>query len=53
MFIPKGTMVIGNIWAIHMDPRNYPNPMAFDPERYLEEDGNIPWDSGRENRERS
>jgi cytochrome P450 len=23
-FIPKGSTVIGNVWAIHMDPRHYP-----------------------------
>jgi cytochrome P450 len=32
-------MVIGNIWAIHMDPLRFPNPMAFDPERYLGKNG--------------
>ncbi len=23
-FIPKGATVIGNVWAIHMDPARYP-----------------------------
>ncbi|KAF8067838.1 cytochrome P450 [Lyophyllum atratum] len=36
-FIPKGSSIIGNIWAIHMDPVRFPNPTAFQPERFLEE----------------
>ena len=32
--IPKGAAVIGNIWAIHMDPEHYPNPTKFDPNRF-------------------
>ncbi|KAF7791364.1 hypothetical protein EIP86_002378 [Pleurotus ostreatoroseus] len=35
-FIPKGSTVIGNIWAIHMDPSRYTNPEAFDPQRFYE-----------------
>ncbi|PCH35538.1 cytochrome P450 [Wolfiporia cocos MD-104 SS10] len=34
-FIPKGSTVWGNVWAIHMDPERFPNPMAFEPEHYL------------------
>ncbi|EMD31066.1 hypothetical protein CERSUDRAFT_120119 [Gelatoporia subvermispora B] len=33
--IPKGATVIGNAWAIHMDPVRYPDPTAFKPERHL------------------
>ncbi|OCH92572.1 cytochrome P450 [Obba rivulosa] len=33
--IPKGATVIGNLWAIHMDPTKYPNPTEYDPERFL------------------
>ncbi|KAK3707460.1 hypothetical protein LTR37_012102 [Vermiconidia calcicola] len=33
--IPKGTVVLGNTWAIHYDPSRYPNPTAFNPEHYL------------------
>lgn len=34
-FIPKGTMIIANVWAIMHDPEKFDNPMQFDPERYL------------------
>lgn len=34
-FIPKGSTVVGNIWAIHMDPVRYPNPTLFNPDRFL------------------
>ncbi|OCH92574.1 cytochrome P450 [Obba rivulosa] len=33
--IPKGATVIGNLWAIHMDPVRYPDPTKFMPERHL------------------
>lgn len=33
--IAAGTTVIPNIWAIHHDPDLYPEPHAFNPERYL------------------
>ncbi|PCH35530.1 cytochrome P450 [Wolfiporia cocos MD-104 SS10] len=35
--IPKGSTIIGNVWAIHMDPRTFPNPTAFDPDHYYTE----------------
>ncbi|EPQ51619.1 cytochrome P450 [Gloeophyllum trabeum ATCC 11539] len=38
-FIPAGTAVFGNTWAILHDPEVYPEPMKFKPERYLTEDG--------------
>jgi len=44
--IPKGSTVIGNIWAIHMDPNRYPNPQAFDPERFYNKDTPTRWGSG-------
>ncbi|KII85530.1 hypothetical protein PLICRDRAFT_178586 [Plicaturopsis crispa FD-325 SS-3] len=39
-FIPKGSIVIGNTWAILHDPSVYPDPEAFKPERFLK-DGKI------------
>ncbi|KAF7314914.1 Cytochrome P450 [Mycena indigotica] len=36
-FIPKGAMILSNIWAITHDPEMYPNPSDFDPTRFLGE----------------
>ncbi|EJD39100.1 cytochrome P450 [Auricularia subglabra TFB-10046 SS5] len=33
--IPAGSIVIANIWHLLHDPEKYPDPMKFDPERYL------------------
>ena len=33
-FIPKGSLVIGNIWTMHLDPKRYPDPLSFNPDRY-------------------
>ncbi|KAI0002537.1 cytochrome P450 [Russula compacta] len=35
-FIPKGSLVFANIWAMLRDPDIFPEPERFDPERYLE-----------------
>jgi cytochrome P450 len=34
-FIPKGTWVQGNVWAIHHNEREFPDPDRFNPSRYL------------------
>ncbi|KAK0200161.1 cytochrome P450 [Desarmillaria ectypa] len=34
-FIPKGSIVIANIWQMSRDPEFYPNPDVFDPTRFL------------------
>ena len=34
--IPKGATVIGTHWSIHLDPDVFPDPMAFKPERWVE-----------------
>ncbi|KAI0056348.1 cytochrome P450 [Artomyces pyxidatus] len=34
-FIPKGSLVFANIWAMLRDPAVYPDPERFDPERFL------------------
>ncbi|EKM56472.1 uncharacterized protein PHACADRAFT_207702 [Phanerochaete carnosa HHB-10118-sp] len=40
--IPKGSIVIANIWKILHDPKLYANPFVFDPTRFLPEDGHTP-----------
>ncbi|THH21540.1 hypothetical protein EW146_g50 [Bondarzewia mesenterica] len=40
-FIPKGTMVLPNAWAMLHDPAVYPDPEAFEPERFLTEAGTV------------
>lgn len=35
--IPKGTTVVIPIYAMHHDPRNFPDPYKFDPERFSDE----------------
>ncbi|XP_077998175.1 cytochrome P450 2U1-like [Glandiceps talaboti] len=39
--IPKNTMIFANLWAVHMDKMEWENPEIFDPERFLDESGNI------------
>lgn len=34
--IPKGTPIVGNMWAIHRNPRDFVEPDRFKPERYLD-----------------
>ncbi|KAJ5658212.1 Cytochrome P450 [Penicillium longicatenatum] len=34
-FIPKGTTILSNSWAINLNPRYYPNPHHFNPLRFL------------------
>ncbi|KAM7514173.1 hypothetical protein LguiA_003756 [Lonicera macranthoides] len=33
--IPKGTRLIVNLWKLHRDPRIWPDPLEFKPERFL------------------
>ncbi|KAF8509027.1 cytochrome P450 [Hysterangium stoloniferum] len=35
-FIPKGTVMLPNQWALLHDPEVYPDPLSFKPERFLE-----------------
>ncbi|XP_075554544.1 cytochrome P450 2C20-like [Dermacentor variabilis] len=41
IFIPKGTVIIFNIWAAHNDPTYWNEPRRFDPGRFLKEEGSI------------
>ncbi|TFK28470.1 cytochrome P450 [Coprinopsis marcescibilis] len=36
-FIPKGTIVVANAWAMLRNEEDYPNPDVFSPERYLKD----------------
>ena len=36
-FIPAGATVIQNIWAVFRDPNIYPEPEAFNPDRFLKD----------------
>ncbi|XP_077536686.1 cytochrome P450 2U1-like isoform X3 [Haemaphysalis longicornis] len=40
-FIPRGTVVLPNIWAVHNDPVLWKEPQKFNPGRFLNEDGSI------------
>ncbi|RDX86084.1 Flavonoid 3'-monooxygenase, partial [Mucuna pruriens] len=33
--IPKGATLLVNVWAIARDPKKWPNPLEFKPERFL------------------
>lgn len=35
-YIPAGTTVLGNSWAINLNEEYYPNPHHFDPTRFLD-----------------
>ncbi|THU90784.1 cytochrome P450, partial [Dendrothele bispora CBS 962.96] len=41
-FIPKGSVIIGNAWAILHDPKVYFDPLRFNPDRFMEKDSNMP-----------
>lgn len=37
-YIPTGTNVLGNSWAINLNEEYYPNPDSFNPLRFLDDD---------------
>ena len=37
--IPKGAILAPNTWSMHLDEKNWPQPDAFLPERWLDENG--------------
>ncbi|XP_077985964.1 cytochrome P450 2U1-like [Glandiceps talaboti] len=39
--IPKDTMVLTNIWAVHMDNTEWENPEEFNPGRFLDDSGSV------------
>ncbi|KAG1892828.1 cytochrome P450 [Suillus subluteus] len=41
-YIPKGSVVIPNIWFMLNDPERYANPSQFNPDRFLANDGKKP-----------
>ena len=38
--LPKGATVLINVHAINADPDLFPNPTQFNPERFLDSEGN-------------
>ncbi|KAE8399518.1 cytochrome P450 [Aspergillus pseudonomiae] len=40
-YIPQGTIMLGNSWAINMNPTYYPNPDQFNPLRFLDIDPHL------------
>ncbi|KAF9526561.1 cytochrome P450 [Crepidotus variabilis] len=41
LFLPAGSIVLGNSWAISRDPDLFENADSFIPERYLPQDGKV------------
>ncbi|KXN92808.1 O-methylsterigmatocystin oxidoreductase [Leucoagaricus sp. SymC.cos] len=39
--IPKGSIVIPNVWAMSRDEKRFPEPEQFQPERFLTSDGKL------------
>ena len=41
-YLPKGTIVIANVWQMLHDPETYPDPLSFNPDRFLAYPGHEP-----------
>ncbi|KAG1795476.1 cytochrome P450 [Suillus plorans] len=41
-YIPKGSLIIINVWSMLNDPQTHANPSEFNPERFLAKDGKEP-----------
>nr|XP_054767382.1 cytochrome P450 2J2-like [Lytechinus pictus] len=39
--IPKGAIIVPNLWAVHHDPREWKDPEDFNPDRFLSKDGKV------------
>ncbi|KAK9151664.1 hypothetical protein Syun_009973 [Stephania yunnanensis] len=37
--VPSGTIIVANLWAIHRDPKVWPEPHKFMPERFMQLQG--------------
>ncbi|EIW84513.1 cytochrome P450 [Coniophora puteana RWD-64-598 SS2] len=46
-FIPKGTAIVANVWALSRDPIKYPSPETFNPDRFLTPTGELTEDEFR------
>ncbi|KDR82572.1 hypothetical protein GALMADRAFT_237960 [Galerina marginata CBS 339.88] len=40
-YIPKGSTIIANTWAMTRNEEKYPNPETFDPDRFLDKEGRL------------
>ena len=40
-FIPKGTWVFVNRWGVHASTKYWKRPKAFEPDRFLDENGKV------------
>ncbi|TFY79311.1 hypothetical protein EWM64_g4697 [Hericium alpestre] len=51
--VPEGTQVFVHTWTVHRDPRNFPHPTSYIPERWLSAENNtaafIPFSHGPSN----
>ncbi|XP_078586123.1 cytochrome P450 2U1-like [Branchiostoma floridae x Branchiostoma japonicum] len=39
--IPADVSILSNIWSVHMNPQLFPEPRTFNPDRFLDQDGNF------------
>ncbi|KAI4524834.1 cytochrome P450 [Schizophyllum commune] len=39
--IPAGATVYGNVWSVGRDPAYFPDPEAFNPQRWLDDEGRL------------
>ncbi|KAF8550832.1 cytochrome P450 [Imleria badia] len=40
-YIPKGAIILANLWSMAHDESRFPNPHAFIPERFLNDNGSL------------
>ncbi|KAK3741939.1 hypothetical protein RRG08_024687 [Elysia crispata] len=39
--VPKNMTIYVNLWAAHHDSKHWPDPWTFDPDRFLDKEGNL------------